>query len=125
MHENLRRWGYQEGLPSVAITTLAETPDGYLWLATQEGLVRFDGREFHVFNSDNEPELRHNDIRRLLTTGTGTLWLCSFNGDIVSYHNRKFAAVEDTRLLPSLQVNALHEDADGRLWLATRRAGHG
>ncbi|MBN2398946.1 MAG: hypothetical protein JXI33_01250 [Candidatus Aminicenantes bacterium] len=121
MHENLRRWGYPEGVPSVNISDLEETPDGYLWLATQEGLVRFNGREFFVFNTANVPVLGHNDIRRLLTTRDGTLWLYSYNGEIVAYHDRTFAMVVDRRLLPSMQVNALHEDLYGRLWIGTRK----
>ncbi len=121
MHENLRRWGYQEGVPSVAIADLEETPDGYLWLATQEGLVRFNGREFFVFNTANVPVLGHNDIRQLLTTRDGTLWLYSYNGEIVAYRDRAFAVIADRRLLPSVQVNALQEDLRGRLWIGTRK----
>lgn len=43
-------WNTEEGWPGAAADTMAQTPDGYLWLGTLKGLVRFDGTEFHVFD---------------------------------------------------------------------------
>jgi ligand-binding sensor domain-containing protein len=40
---SLTQWGHRDGLPSTAIYSLAQTPDGFLWLGTSDGLVRFDG----------------------------------------------------------------------------------
>ncbi|MCW3052054.1 MAG: Two component regulator propeller, partial [Chthonomonadales bacterium] len=51
-------WTTKDGLPTAAINAMAQTPDGYLWLATNAGLVRFDGVTFQTFNSRNTPGLK-------------------------------------------------------------------
>ena len=53
---------WQEGLPQFSIHAIAQTPDGYLWLATQAGLARFNGARFTVFDTRNTPELRSNVV---------------------------------------------------------------
>src|SRR5947209_11143130 len=58
-------WGSEQGLPQNSIQALLQTRDGYLWIGTQEGLVRFNGVEFKVFDKTNTEEIRHNDIRVL------------------------------------------------------------
>jgi len=115
MNTNLKRWDYHEGLPSVGITDIAITPDGYLWLATVGGPVRFNGHEFYVFNTDNVPALRNDDVRRLLAARDGTLWLSCFGGDVIAYRDRTFTAIEDARLAPPAQVNSFHQDSLGRI----------
>src|SRR5262245_39345137 len=58
-------WGLREGLPQLSVQGVAQTPDGYLWLATEEGLVRFDGVRFTVFDEGNTPGLRSRNIEAL------------------------------------------------------------
>ena len=53
-----RAWQAEHGLPQNSILSLAQTPDGYLWVGTQEGLVRFDGVRFTVFDETNTPSSR-------------------------------------------------------------------
>jgi hypothetical protein len=52
-------WDTERGLPSSLVASLAQTPQGYLWVATQNGLLRFDGLRFVAFDPDNTPELPH------------------------------------------------------------------
>src|SRR5580765_2704254 len=59
-------WTTDQGLPQNTIQDIAQTADGYLWLATADGLVRFDGVHFTVFNSGNTPGLKSNRFTRLL-----------------------------------------------------------
>ena len=54
---SLRKWQMEEGLPNNMVTALAQTPDGYLWIGTYNGLVRFDGVRFVVFDPANTPAL--------------------------------------------------------------------
>src|SRR5262250_3950507 len=59
------RWTAEQGLPENNIKTLAQTRDGYLWLGTLYGLVRFDGVRFVVFDHSNTPEMTHDSINDL------------------------------------------------------------
>ena len=59
-------WRTEEGLPQNSIQTILQTHDGYLWAGTQEGLVRFNGVQFTVFNKANTDAIKHNDVRALL-----------------------------------------------------------
>ena len=58
-------WGLKEGLPQLSVQAMAQTPDGYLWLATEEGLVRFDGRPLHGLRRREPRGLRSQHIEAL------------------------------------------------------------
>src|SRR5687768_10152954 len=55
-------WQLEQGLPQNTVYAIAQTPDGYLWLGTAEGLVRFDGVRFQVFDRRNTPDIPSNVI---------------------------------------------------------------
>ncbi|MBF5045632.1 hypothetical protein FGE12_24710 [Aggregicoccus sp. 17bor-14] len=120
----LQTWQTDQGLPQNTVEALARTPDGFLWVATQEGLVRFDGARFTVFDAQNTPALRMNVVQVLRVTRDGTLWAGTLSGGLVSYRQGRFEAH-----LPSpSHVTALAETEDGTLWVGTgegllRRSG--
>jgi ligand-binding sensor domain-containing protein len=86
-------WRTSEGLPQNAIGAIVQTRDGYLWLATQEGLVRFDGARFTIFTNVNTPALRDNHIETLFESSDGTLWIGVFGGGIIRRSNGTFQNV--------------------------------
>src|SRR6187431_2917791 len=61
----VQNWQIEQGLPHISITSIAQTPDGYLWLGTFNGLARFDGVRFTVFNQGNTPQLASSRIVQL------------------------------------------------------------
>ncbi|MEK7670244.1 MAG: two-component regulator propeller domain-containing protein, partial [Bacteroidota bacterium] len=67
-------WQTENGLPQNTVTSVLQTQDGYLWLATLEGLVRFDGAVFTVFNKRSIPTLKSNRIWCLLEDRNSNLW---------------------------------------------------
>ncbi|HXJ57433.1 MAG TPA: two-component regulator propeller domain-containing protein [Verrucomicrobiae bacterium] len=73
-------WEIEDGLPDNSATALAQTPDGYLWFGTFNGLVRFDGMKFDVFNPQNTPQLPSGGIVNLHVDGRGWLWISTFAG---------------------------------------------
>ncbi|MBA3670619.1 MAG: hypothetical protein H0W68_01175, partial [Gemmatimonadaceae bacterium] len=89
VHES---WQTRDGLPQNSVYALAQTPDGYLWLGTMGGLVRFDGVRFTLFNSANTPALRTNDVRTLFVDRAGTLWVGTYGGGTSSYRDGRFSA---------------------------------
>src|SRR5450756_88050 len=75
-------WGLEDGLPDRVIQAIAQTPDGYLWLGTPHGLVRFDGFKFVPFGNETAPTLREFGISCILATKDGTLWIGSVGGGV-------------------------------------------
>src|ERR1044071_8518233 len=61
-----RAWQTDSGLPQNTVHSIAQTRDGYVWVATEEGLARFDGLTFKIFDRQNTPALKSNDVRALL-----------------------------------------------------------
>jgi len=83
-------WTTSEGLPVNHINDVYQTPDGYLWLATFSGLLRFDGVRFLEFNSGNSENLLSNRIL-LIQEGVGnTFWLTTERGDLIHANNGIF-----------------------------------
>ena len=76
----VKAWSMAEGLPHPSVTALAQTRDGYLWIGTLAGLVRFDGVRFKVFTPQNCPELPRSRIGRLFEGADGTLFITTERG---------------------------------------------
>jgi ligand-binding sensor domain-containing protein len=112
-HYGLDSWQAENGLPQSSIAAVVQTRDGYLWLATQEGLVRFDGVRFTVFDTGNASAFRNNHVTALLETSAGELWIGTLGGGVVVLKDRAFRA----QGLVGDRVNALAEDALGNLWI--------
>ena len=86
------RWTTENGLPQNTITSIVQTRDGYLWLATFGGLVRFDGARFTIFNLVNTPQLKSNRITALLEDRDGSLWIGAETGEIMRYRQGEFTS---------------------------------
>src|SRR5262245_50668922 len=76
----LARWSFQayrgeDGLPSNVITAIAQDRNGYLWLGTSAGLVRFDGTKFLLWGTDTNPRLPMDFVSALLVARDGSLWV--------------------------------------------------
>ena len=84
-------WTADDGLPDSSVTAIAQTPDGYLWAGTYNGLVRFDGLRFVVFDPANTPALSHARVRKLSVDDQGTLWINTFDGAMTSFKQGAFA----------------------------------
>lgn len=92
-HQYLRQhWALEEGLPQVGVGDLVQDARGFLWVATQDGLARFDGVEFQVYNTDNTPGLAGNSIARLALDDRGTLWVGTRTG-LSRFDGASFAEV--------------------------------
>ena len=87
-----RIWRIEDGLPQNRIRAITQTSDGYLWVGTSEGLARFDGARFTVFDRSNTPALQDNGILTLRLTRDGTLWIGTEGGGLLSYKTGTFRA---------------------------------
>ncbi|MBI5384153.1 MAG: ATP-binding protein [Verrucomicrobia bacterium] len=119
----LRNWDLDDGLPSTRVNDIARTPDGYLWLATQRGLVRFDGTTFVTVNITNLPaDKTPLRARCLLVDGKGDLWI-GVRDRLLRRTGSDFEIKDLGATTGGGALNDMAEDSDGALWLATEGAG--
>jgi signal transduction histidine kinase/ligand-binding sensor domain-containing protein len=84
-------WTADDLLPDSSITSIAQTPNGYLWIGTYNGLVHFDGMRFVTYDPANTPALAHARVRKLSVDNQGTLWINTLDGSMTSLRQRTFA----------------------------------
>ena len=116
-------WMTQNGLPQNSVLAIAQTPDGYLWLGTENGLARFDGVRFVTFDRRNTPALKSNEIDALLVDHRGDLWIGTHGGGLASMSRGVFTSFSNRAGLSNDSVLALYEDAGGELWIGTDGGG--
>jgi len=116
-------WQTERGLPENQVSALLQTRDGYLWAATQEGIARFDGVRFTVFDRSNTPAFRVNRIRCLAEDSEGALWIGTNGGGLVCYRKGSFSARSLGEGLAHNVVTALLPAPDGSLWVGTNGGG--
>ena len=105
-------WLSDDGLPQNWVGAIAQTPDGYLWFATEEGLARFDGVRFTTF-------LERKSIGALLVTRDGTLWM-SVDRGLGRYKDHKMTIYSTRDGLREGPISSMSEGSDGSIWMATR-----
>ncbi len=116
-------WKVEDGLPQNSIQAILQTRDGYLWLGTQEGLVRFDGVRFAVFNKRSVKALKSNYILTLFEDSHGNLWIGTNGGGLTRYKDNRFQTFTRKEGLGGNIVLALTETPDGSLWIGTKSGG--
>ncbi|CAN5254954.1 two-component regulator propeller domain-containing protein [soil metagenome] len=115
-HYISENWTTEKGLPINHINQVYQTPDGFLWLATFNGLIRFDGVSFKEFNSGNSPDLPSNRIITIQQGIGNSFWLNTEQGNLVYFSNGIFTSFED-QLPPSLGIVVLTDEKI--TWIAT------
>src|SRR6266851_5001307 len=83
-------WTIEDEFPGGAISAIAQTPDGYLWIGTEKGLFRFDGLSFRVFQQASPESLPIGPVQKLMTDKTGNLWVLLANTKLLRFHDGKF-----------------------------------
>ena len=119
----VHNWDLDEGLPSTCMNAIIRTPDGYVWLGTQQGLVRFDGVRFVTFNAENTPALMDNRITALTTDGTNGFWLGTAGGKLARWSGGVMTAVDLGDATREKSIHSLTMDGGGNLWLGTSAGG--
>lgn len=118
-----QNWQTESGLPQNTVHAILETRDGYLWLATEGGLVRFDGLKFTVYDSQNTPALHSNNIRALLEDNREdnqqALWIGTADGLTVFRPNSAPQLFTRGQGLPNNSIWSIEQDASGHLSVQT------
>ena len=118
----LDQWQSDEGLPHSAVTTIFQGKDGYLWIGTGVGLVRFDGMRFVNVFEDKVPFLADSYVWSISEDKSGVLWVGSSNG-LIKYQNHEIETFTTAHGLPNNFVRSLMHDKEGRLWVGTYGGG--
>ncbi|MCP4609871.1 MAG: PAS domain S-box protein [Planctomycetes bacterium] len=106
------------GLTNVAVRAIVQSDDSFLWLATNQGLARYDGEMFTCFST--EDGLPNNDVHALMVDRLGQLWIgtsggmCVYNGETFTHFTVEDGLIDNA-------VNSLLEDSSGQLWIGTPR----
>lgn len=109
----------EDGLPHNSVRALAQTADGYLWIGTEGGLVRFDGVRFTPPAAAPMLFLQTARITALHAGGDGSLWIGTETEGLMRWKATEFQRWSVTNGLPSNQVNSLLEGHDGAMWIGT------
>ncbi|MCC6398731.1 MAG: response regulator [Bacteroidetes bacterium] len=116
-------WSTEDGLPQNTISAIAQTTDGYLWLGTRTGLVRFDGSRFVLFDKRNTPAFLNNDIWALKAARDGSLWIGTNGGGVLRYADGEFKRWSTDEGLSSAVVWSIHIGPADTVWIGTSGGG--
>jgi ligand-binding sensor domain-containing protein/signal transduction histidine kinase len=112
-------WQAPDGLPEQTVQAFAQTADGYLWIGTTGGLLRFDGAHFTLFDRQNTPSLHENSVFCLMVSRDGALWIGTEGGGLARYMHGQFRSWTTREGLSNDFVRALAQDAEGTIWAGT------
>lgn len=117
-------WGTDQGLGPGAVGSMLQTRNGYMWLGSEEGLMRFDGVRCTVFNSKNTPELKAKLVTALHEDSRGGLWVGTGGGGL-TYRSATggWTHYGESQGLMNGRISALTQDSEGHLWVGTDGGG--
>ena len=108
-------------LPQVTIRAIVQTRDGYLWVGTYNGLIRFDGVRSVTFDLVNTPGLSSAGVTVLYEDRLGDLWIGTDDGGVARYRDGEFQSFGAAQGLTEIEVRAVCESKNGKLWVGTGR----
>jgi ligand-binding sensor domain-containing protein/signal transduction histidine kinase len=115
-------WNTDDGLPSNLVTRVLQTHDGFLWMTTYNGLVRFDGRSFKVFGKRSIPSLRTLGFSSLYEDAEGTLWTGTQGGLVITQRGGRFQTWNDEQPL-NATIIAVVSVGPGHAWIGAGDQG--
>lgn len=114
---NLQAWHVEEGLPDNRIVGLVQLPDGYLCVATREGVVRFNGANFENITAANPSGVIGGGVRAMFADARGGLWLDMFRETLVHVSEHSTEVFTAREGVPNGDLTDVIGDAEGRVWL--------
>lgn len=115
IHDN---WSVQDGLPPGMVTSLTQSKDGYLWLGTFGGLVRYDGARFTIFDKSNQQLQMSDKVFALTATNNGIVYFATAAG-LFSMQNTIIKPIKIASIGANEQINKLYTDKNNVLWIGT------
>jgi ligand-binding sensor domain-containing protein/signal transduction histidine kinase len=113
-------WREAEGFRQSRVRAIVQTRDGYIWLGTDGGLVRFNGETFTAFTTETG-SLEDNEVWALLEDGGGGLWIGTYGGGLTLLKDGQFRTFTSADGLPDDVIMSLSKDREGGIWMRTPR----
>ena len=111
----------ENGLPQNTVQTIAQTSDGFVWLGTEVGLVRFDGNSFVLFDQNSKPALAGNDVSCLLAASDGALWIGTSDG-LARLQNGSVTTFTTANGLPANSIRSLRQGPNETVVVTTQNS---
>ncbi len=118
----LDHWTTEQGLPANALIDIVQTSDGYIWISSYNGLIRFDGVSFMLFNKANVPAFKANPVAFICETTQKELLISAENSGIVRFYKNRFDVLLSNNQI-NAPVQAILEGQNQKLWLGTQGKG--
>ncbi len=118
---DMRLYQAEHGLPMNDMKTVFQDSKGYIWLGCQEGLVRFDGARFVLFDKSKYPELRENFIWDIKEDWEGNLWLATNGGGVSRFDGKTFTTFDTSNGLASNVIRCILIAKDQKIWFGTEK----
>jgi len=112
-------WNTNSGLPQNSIEDIVQTQDGFIWIATHNGLARFDGVKFKIFKRSDLKNVKSPSIKKLYVDNNNNLWIGTAKGLAIK-KNDKFYHFDK---LSNYSINAIFQDSNGAVWVGTNNHG--
>lgn len=122
----LDQWTTRNGLPTNTLNYVYQSKDGFIWASTYNGLTRFDGVEFKVFDKKNLPHLTSSSISTLYQTQDDSLWIGTHGSGLIVQKNHDFNSYTSATTkgnFPDYSIESIIKVKDGSLWIGTRGNG--
>jgi ligand-binding sensor domain-containing protein/serine phosphatase RsbU (regulator of sigma subunit) len=108
-------YGVQDGLSQSNVSSIVQDQEGYVWLGSESGISKFDGKNFKNFTTENG--LADNNVACILSDKKGNLWLAHENGSLTKYDGFNFTPVICEALPKDKKIFSLFQDKDGKIWI--------
>ena len=119
-------WTSRNGLPHNSLRGIAQTPEGHLWFATWEGVARYNGLDFDLYDRSSTPGLLDNGIGALYVDREGVLWVSDSRGNVLRRApDGQWRQWPQQPPSPKVLIQAMQKDSKGRLWLLYEGRGLG
>ena len=114
-----RTWSTIEGLPGNSVTDIIQAKDGYLYIGTYDGLTRFDGFDFTLFNKYSGDKYKYTSVRTLYEDKNGDLWVGSNDEGLALIKENETLYFNTENGLPNNSVRTITQDLNGNIWVGT------
>ncbi len=120
---SLQIWTKDDGLPSNKIYDIVNDDNGFIWIGTSYGLVRFDGNQFKIFNSSNVPQIKANVVRYLYKDNSGKIWAANGGAGLLLIDQGKFTLISEEQGLSINHLSSIIEDESGKMYIGSYGGG--